>query len=125
MVETTTQTQVRLILERQCRELADTITAKAPAGTAFIIFLADMGEGGNVSYVSNAERDGAVKLIHQWLDRQDANRDVASLVMLLESAADLLDTIAEATGYEGRIEDPVGLVNHCKALRATAAGAAR
>jgi hypothetical protein len=69
--ETHVQTQVRLVLERQCREIADKLKAWTPAGVGFALFLADYGEKGNTAYVSTVGREGMIKLVREWLDRQE------------------------------------------------------
>ena len=69
MAETLTQKQVRLVLERQCREAADLLKANTPAGTVFCLVLADVGERGNVAYVSTCERESAAKMLDEILGK--------------------------------------------------------
>lgn len=66
MAETVTETQVRLVLERQCREYANLLKAKVPAGVGFALFLFDFGADGNTAYVSTADRDDMLRLIDEW-----------------------------------------------------------
>lgn len=113
----TVKTQVRLLLERQTRELAEYIQPKLPAGTAFLLFLADFGKGGNTAYVANCDRADAIKLVVEWLDRQDENADAPMLRELVLSAGHLVGSIADATGYAGSLEDPGAFVEHCRELR--------
>jgi hypothetical protein len=122
MAETNTEMQMRLLLERQCRSIAEALRPVMPAGIGFILFLSDYGERGNVAYVSTIERDDVIKLLHEWLDREDANADAKSLRELLVSAGDLLDTIARAAGFPVPIEDPTALVEHVARLRERAGG---
>ena len=71
MAETLTQKQVRLILERQCRAMAEQIDAGLPAGVGFTLFLFDFGPKGNVAYVSSAQRADVVKLVREWVEREE------------------------------------------------------
>jgi len=68
--ETLVEKQVRLVLERQCRELADKLKQWTPAGVGFALFLADFGEKGNTAYVSTVDRADMVRLVKEWLARQ-------------------------------------------------------
>lgn len=68
--ETIVEKQVRLVLEKQTRELVDKMKPWVPAGVGFILFLADYGVKGNVAYVSTIEREDALKTVAQWLSRQ-------------------------------------------------------
>jgi len=38
----------------------------------FAVFVFDFGDGGNVGYASNAQRDGMIAAVREWLARQDA-----------------------------------------------------
>ena len=71
MSETLVQKQVRLVLEMQCREIADLLKEKVPAGVGFTLFLFDFGQKGNTAYVSMGQRDDSVKLIREWLAKQE------------------------------------------------------
>ena len=117
MAETFTQKQVRLVLERQCRELADMLKAKVPAGVGFILFLADHGEKGNLAYVATVERESAIETIYEWLDHQDANADRATLQALLITAGESVKEIAAAVGYKGELGDLDRLIAHCRELK--------
>jgi len=68
--ETIVETQIRLVLEKQTREIADKIKVWCPAGVGFMLFLADYGAKGNLGYVSSCERESAIKLVTNWLARQ-------------------------------------------------------
>lgn len=71
MAETRTQIQVRLVLETQCRFLADLVAANLPREQGFALFLFDFGDGGNCAYVSNAQRETMIAAVRQWLARQE------------------------------------------------------
>jgi hypothetical protein len=109
MSETRTQKQVRLVLEQQCVELAKLLKSKVPAGVGFILFLADIGEEGNIAYVSTVERQSAFKLLHEWLDHQDANHPAEGW----EAAAMFVTELAEVLGCE---PDPAEVLARCRAL---------
>lgn len=36
------------------------------------LFLFDFGDGGNIAYISNAEREGMIGTVREWLARQEA-----------------------------------------------------
>lgn len=103
--------QVRLVLERQCRELADVVKSKVPAGVGYLVFLADFGEEGNLAYFSSVERDGAIKLVQGWLDSQDANHPAEGWQM----AAAFLQQIAAAIGFKGE-PAPDKIIAECRRL---------
>ena len=67
--ESIVQKQIRLVLEKQTREIADKLSTMVPAGVGFLLFLADYGVRGNVSYVSSCNRDDAIQLVTKWLAR--------------------------------------------------------
>ena len=72
MSETLTQKQVRLILEKECRRLADIVARELPPGQqGFALFLFDFGVDGNLAYVSNAERADMIAAVRDWLRRQE------------------------------------------------------
>lgn len=113
MSESTTDLQVRLVLQQQCRELGELLQSRAPAGVGFLLFLADVGADGSLAYVSNVDRDDAHRLVHEWLDRTHANHPAEGW----ETAARLLLEVAEAIGFEGEPE-PAALLARCKELAA-------
>ena len=49
--------------------LGSVIAEAIPEQTSFMLFLMSNGEGGNATYVANIERDGAVLMIQEWLER--------------------------------------------------------
>ncbi len=69
MAESRVETQVRIVLEKQCREAADLLAKNIPAGTVFCLVLADVGAKGNVAYVSSCERDSAAKMLDEMLGK--------------------------------------------------------
>jgi hypothetical protein len=69
MAETIVETQVRLVLERQCRAAADLLAKEIPAGTVFCLVLADVGSKGNLAYVSSCERESAANLLDELLGK--------------------------------------------------------
>jgi hypothetical protein len=72
--ETIVQKQVRLVLEQQCREIAEKLTAMVPAGVGFALFLMDYGVRGNLAYVSTVSREDMIKQVKEWLARQEGER---------------------------------------------------
>jgi hypothetical protein len=72
--ESNADLQIRLILEKRCRQIADTIKHLLPAGTGFSLWLFDFGLPGNLAYVSSADRDDMLRLIAEWLSKQDGGK---------------------------------------------------
>jgi hypothetical protein len=116
--ETLVQKQVRLVLERQCRELADLLKTKVPAGVGFALFLFDFGEKGNTAYVSTAQRDDMIKLIWEWLDHQDANHPREGWKRFAEFVCEL----ARVLEFEGE-PAPQALLDECAEMVEGAKGA--
>lgn len=117
MKESRTETQVRLVLERQCRELVDVLKPRVPAGVGFILFLADFGDKGNLAYASTLERQSTIKLLQEWLDHEDDTYDVKRLRELLLVAYEVVQSVAKAVEFTGQVGDWNALVEHCKKLR--------
>lgn len=93
--ETLAEKQVRLVLEKQAREVADAIHAALPAGVGFALYIFDFGEpclgcikveqhpgegygcalhpagrdAKNLAYVSNAQRGDILKMLAEWKAR--------------------------------------------------------
>jgi hypothetical protein len=64
------QKQVRLLLESQARRLAE----GCPAGVGFALMIFDFGEGGNMAYVSNAERADMIRALEELLQKLKQDR---------------------------------------------------
>lgn len=109
--ETIIQKQVRLVLERQCREYAELLKSKVPAGVGFILFLSDYGENGNMAYVSTCERQSVHNLLWEWLDHEDANHPQEGW----QAAAEFIMALATVIGFEGEPE-PEALLARCREL---------
>lgn len=41
-----------------------------PPRTGVIVFAFDFGEGGGMAYVSNADRDDAIRALEEWIRKQ-------------------------------------------------------
>lgn len=76
MSETFVQKQIRLVLEQQCHDAAVLLKDKLPAGVGFALFTFDFGEGGNLAYVSNGDRDDVLRLMGEWFERELAKRGI-------------------------------------------------
>ncbi len=72
----------RLALEAEALRIAQSIKGIVSKGKCFALLLFDAGEGGDLTYVSNAERDGIITAFREFLARQEAatftGRKVAS-----------------------------------------------
>jgi hypothetical protein len=113
MSETLTQKQVRLVLEKQCRQLAELLKSQVPAGVGFMLWLTDYGESGNMAYVSTCDRESAHKLAQEWLDLDDANHPAEGW----ETAAMFVMELAKAINFKGEPE-PGALLEECRRLAA-------
>ena len=105
--------QMRLVLEQQCRDIASVIAQACPAGVGFLLFIADHGTSGHMAYVSSVERESAIKLVQEWLDRQDANHPAEGW----QTAAMFLIRVAAAIGFDGPPE-PEALLARLRELAA-------
>lgn len=62
-------TDQRLLLEAQCRDIAELIHQILPKGTGFTLLLYDFGAEGNLAYVINARRDDMLKMLREHIQR--------------------------------------------------------
>lgn len=69
VAESTAQTQVRLILQKQCSEIGRMIGNALPAGTGFAFMIFDFGEKGNTAWISNAERPSMIRLMKEMIEK--------------------------------------------------------
>lgn len=75
MAETRTQLQLRLLLETRCREIADRIAPGLLPGAGFALFMFDYEPPGALAYVSTGERAGIIRLMKEWIARQEGRGD--------------------------------------------------
>lgn len=68
----------REVLDKTCRELAPrldaTLHSQLGERVGFAVLIFNFGEPGDdqfISYVSNAQRDDMIKVLKQWLARQE------------------------------------------------------
>lgn len=94
MGETFVQKQVRLVLEQQCRDIAEKLKAMCPAGVGFTLFLTDFGEKGNTSYVSTCDREDMIRLLEEHLERQGRIRTPVTSRVRAETLRDVADGLA-------------------------------
>jgi hypothetical protein len=73
VAESHTEKQVRLILEKQVRELADGLRPKVPREQGFILLLFDHGPG-NVAYISTADREGSAVHLRTLLSKWERDK---------------------------------------------------
>lgn len=74
MNESIIEKQVRLLLEKQCADIGREIGALLPAGVGFSLIVFDFGEGGNLAYVSNANRSDMIRSLEELLAKWKAER---------------------------------------------------
>lgn len=56
-------------LEEVSREVAELIASAMPPGVGFALLVFDFGEGGNLAWMSNAERPSMIAAVREWLDK--------------------------------------------------------
>lgn len=57
-------------IETKLRELASMIGSQLPEGWGFNLLLFSYGEGGNLFYISSAEREDTIKVMKEFISRQ-------------------------------------------------------
>lgn len=70
--ETIVDKQVRLLHETGTAAVARRLKEMLPPGQGFVLLTFDFGPGGNLAYVSNADRDDTIRTLREWLRRQGA-----------------------------------------------------
>jgi hypothetical protein len=68
-VETDEDYKKRMELESIMRELSILVKSQIPQGVGFALLVFDFGEGGFLAYGSNAERQGMIHTVEEWLAR--------------------------------------------------------
>lgn len=76
--ETVAEKQWRLRVEADCANIArhaaeTTIKPLLPPGTGFALLVFDMGDGGCMTYASNATRESMVKALRELADNLERN----------------------------------------------------
>ncbi len=78
--ETPAETQLRLVRERQCAELANKIRGMMPPGRGFLLMTADYGDAHemfqSIEYMSTIRRQDAVVMLLDWLARYAQPEDI-------------------------------------------------
>lgn len=54
------------LAETMKRSLA-AVQRELPKGTGVIVFAFDFGQGGGLSYISNANREDAIRMLQEWI----------------------------------------------------------
>lgn len=57
-------------IEKLMHELATKIGGMMPDNWGFCLFLFEYGEGGNLFYISSADRGDMITLLKEWMNRQ-------------------------------------------------------
>lgn len=65
--ETPEQIDRRLALERKAGEMAQTIGDACPPGVGYALLIFSFGQGGNLAYMSNGDRDDVARVLREWL----------------------------------------------------------
>jgi hypothetical protein len=56
-------------LEAKCREIGNLLGDAVPPGVGFMLALFDFGEGGNLTYLSNAAREDMIKMLAEFRNK--------------------------------------------------------
>ena len=67
--ETPDERKARLALEAMCGKIGRKIGDALPPGVGFALILVDIGEQGNLAYVSSAERQSMIRLFVEVLEK--------------------------------------------------------
>lgn len=67
--ETPEQLDRRLGLERKCAQVGKLLGLSCPPGVGYALLFFDFGEGGNLAYMSNGDREDMVKALEELLER--------------------------------------------------------
>lgn len=62
----------RNVLEGIAKDLIGYTEHKLGKGTGIALFVFDFGDLGSCAYVSNADREGMIRLVEEWLTRMKA-----------------------------------------------------
>ncbi len=98
--------QLRIHLERECRKLADILKPHVRESTGFTLLLYDMGEDGNISYVSTADRGDMMATFRELLDNLATDADPEGMVGKHERSMAVVEA-ARAVGHQ----------NECPAIK--------
>lgn len=60
----------REVLEALSMKVADGITAQCPKGVGFALLVFSFGAGGNLAWISNANRSDMIKAVDEWIATQ-------------------------------------------------------
>lgn len=60
-------------VEEQMKKIGHMLREITPDGFGFIFLLASIGPGGSTFYTSSVEREGAIKLLREFLHRMELN----------------------------------------------------
>lgn len=60
-------------LETKAREVGGLVASVMPDGAGFCLFVFSFGEGGWMTYVSNADRTDLVDAVREWLEWAEAS----------------------------------------------------
>lgn len=58
-------------IESKLRELAHRVGDDMPEGWGFALLLFSYGEKGNLFYISSAQRDDIIKVMREWIARNE------------------------------------------------------
>ena len=59
------------VLPEKMREAICAVQSIMPVGTGVIVFAFDFGNTGGMSYISNAQREGAIAALKEWIALQE------------------------------------------------------
>lgn len=62
---------IREVMQGIGRTLDDIINEQADRPMCFMLMVFDIGEGGTTSYISNGQREGIVKAMQEFIEKQD------------------------------------------------------
>jgi hypothetical protein len=67
--ETPERDEQRMALEKTCANIGHMLADIMPPGTGFVFAMFDFGDDGNMAYLSNAEREGMMKMLTELVTK--------------------------------------------------------
>jgi hypothetical protein len=72
--ETPEQTARRLKLEADCSRVGRKLAEQLKPGVGFALLMFDFGEGGNLAYLSNAQRSDMIKTLREFIEKLEGGK---------------------------------------------------
>lgn len=61
-------------IKKPLLEIGQLLKSRLPENIGFTLFLYDYGEGGSTFYISSADREDTIKLLKEFIDREESKK---------------------------------------------------